>query len=70
VANVEPYVVAKDKFNAVSFSPVTTVAMRLEVEPATEFYKAGQIGPPAAMFLDKDTQWREFGLLEWRISVS
>jgi hypothetical protein len=44
--------------------------MRLEVEPATEFYKAGQIGPPAAMFLDKDTQWREFGLLEWRISVS
>ena len=70
VANVEPYVVAKDKFNAVSFAPVTTVAMRLEVEPATKFYKAGQIGPPAAMFIDKDTQWREFGLLEWRISIS
>ncbi len=68
VANVEPYVVAKDKFNAVSFAPVTTVAMRLEVEPATKLYKAGQIGPPAAMFVDKDTQWREFGLLEWRIS--
>ena len=68
VANVEPYVVAKDKFNAVSFLPVTTVAMRLEVEPATKLYKAGQIGPPAAMFIDKDTQWREFGLLEWRIS--
>ena len=45
-----------------------TVAMRLEVEPATKLYKAGQIGPPAAMFIDKDTQWREFGLLEWRIS--
>jgi uncharacterized protein len=70
VANVEPYVVAKDKFNAVSFAPVTTVAMRLEVEPATKFYRAGQIGPPAAMFIDKDTQWREFGLLEWRISIS
>ena len=68
VANVEPYVVAKDKFNAVSFAHVTTVAMRLEVEPATKLYKAGQIGPPAAMFLDKDTQWCEFGLLEWRIS--
>ena len=70
VANVEPYVVSKDKFNTVSFSPVTTIAMRLEVEPETKFYKAGQIGPPAAMFLDKDTQWREFGLLEWRVSVS
>ena len=68
VANAEPYVVAKDKFNAVRFAPVTTVAMRLEVEPATKIYKAGQIGPPAAMFLDKDTQWCEFGLLEWRIS--
>jgi len=68
VANVAPYVVAKDKFNAVSFAPVTTAAMRLEVEPATKFYRAGQIGPPAAMFIEKDTQWREFGLLEWRIS--
>ena len=68
VANVEPYVVAKNKFNAVRFAPVTTVAVRLEVEPATKLYKAGQIGPPAAMFIVKETQWREFGLLEWRIS--
>jgi DUF1680 family protein len=68
VANVEPYVLAKDKFNAVRFAPVTTLAMRLEVEPATKLYKAGQIGPPAAMFIEKDTQWREFGLLEWRVS--
>ena len=68
VANVEPYVVAKDKFNSVSFAPVTTIAVRLEIEPTTKFYKAGQIGPPAAMFIEKDTQWREFGLLEWRIS--
>jgi uncharacterized protein len=68
VANAEPYAVAKDKFNSISFAPVTTMAVRLEVEPTTTFYKAGQIGPPAAMFLDKDKQWREFGLLEWRIS--
>ena len=68
VANVEPYIVTKNAFNKVSFAPVTTVAMRLEVEPATKFYKAGEIGPPGAMFLDKNTEWREFGLLEWRIS--
>jgi uncharacterized protein len=68
VANIEPYVVAKDRFNVVSFRPVTTIAVRLEVQPTTKLYKAGQIGPPAAMFIDKDTEWREFGLLEWRIS--
>lgn len=68
VANIEPYAVAKDKFNSVSFAPVTTIAVRLEVEPTTKFYKAGQIGPPAAMFIERDTEWREFGLLEWRIS--
>jgi DUF1680 family protein len=68
VANAEPYAVTKDKFNSVSFAPITTIAVRLEVEPTTKFYKAGQIGPPAAMFIEKDTQWREFGLLEWRIS--
>jgi DUF1680 family protein len=68
VANLGPYLVAKDKFNSVTFAPVTTSAVRLEVEPATKFYKAGQIGPPAAMFIERDTQWREFGLLEWRIS--
>ena len=68
VANIESYAVGKDKFNSVSFAPVTTTAVRLEVEPTTKFYKAGQIGPPAAMFIERDTQWREFGLLEWRIS--
>jgi uncharacterized protein len=68
VANLQPYVVAKDRFNSVSFAPVTTIAVRLEVEPTTKLYKAGQIGPPAAMFIERDTQWREFGLLEWRIS--
>jgi len=68
VVNIEPYFVAKDKFNSVSFSAVTTIAVRLEVEPTTKLYKAGQIGPPAAMFIESDTTWREFGLLEWRIS--
>jgi len=68
VANIAPYIVSKNEFNSVGFAPVTTIAVRLEVEPTTKLYKAGQIGPPAAMFIDKDTQWREFGLLEWRIS--
>ena len=45
-----------------------TRAMRLEVEPRTVSYKAGEIGPPAAMFIDEDVEWREFGVIEWQVS--
>jgi len=67
VENQQPYPVEKDSFNRVEFMPVTTSAVRLEVEPASILYKAGMIGPPAAMFIDEDVEWREFGIIEWRI---
>ncbi|HWG60055.1 MAG TPA: beta-L-arabinofuranosidase domain-containing protein [Candidatus Acidoferrales bacterium] len=68
VSNAGPYSVAKDQFNAVSFAPVTTTAMRIEIEPVTTSYKAGDIGPPDAMFIRAPIQWRELGLLEWRVA--
>ena len=61
------YTVDKDTFNRVAFVPVTTGAVRIEVEPATHHYKTGEIGPPDAMFLSRDLDWREFGLIEWRV---
>jgi hypothetical protein len=61
------YTVDKDKFDSVTFPPVTTTAVRLEVEPQTRHYKAGEIGPPGAMFLNSDIDWREFGIIEWRV---
>ena len=61
------YSVDKDRFNTATFPTVTTTAVRLEVEPQTKHYKAGEIGPPGAMFLDRDIDWREFGLIEWRV---
>jgi DUF1680 family protein len=61
------YMVNKDTFNRVAFAPVTTGAVRIEVEPATHHYKTGEIGPPDAMFLSRDLDWREFGLIEWRV---
>ena len=67
VANRTPYPVAKDRFNGVQFDAVTTTGLRLEIEPQTVAYKAGQIGPPGAMFLNQDLAWREAGVLEWRI---
>ncbi|HKV98433.1 MAG TPA: beta-L-arabinofuranosidase domain-containing protein [Vicinamibacterales bacterium] len=61
------YGVEKDRFNHVDFAPVTATAVRIEVEPVTRQYKSGEIGPPDAMFLNRDIDWREFGLIEWRV---
>ena len=62
-----PYGVEKDTFNRVRFEPITTTAVRIEVEPMTRHYKSGEIGPPDAMFLNREIDWREFGLIEWRV---
>jgi DUF1680 family protein len=67
VENLQPYGIETGMFNTVSFTPVTTTAVRLEAEPRSVLYKAGSIGPPEAMFIDKDVEWREFGVIEWRI---
>jgi uncharacterized protein len=68
VANRAVYTLGKDRFNTVHFEPVTTTALRLEIEPQTVQYKAGQIGPPDAMFVTRDVDWREAGILEWRVA--
>jgi hypothetical protein len=59
--------VERDAWSTVEFEPVVTTAMGLAVEPRTVSYKAGEIGPPAAMFIDEDIEWREFGLIEWQL---
>jgi hypothetical protein len=69
VKNREAYGVEKDRFNSVSFEPVKTSAVRLEVEPRPISYRAGQIGPPEALFLEKDIEWRELGIIEWRVAT-
>jgi len=61
------YGVQKDQFNVVHFDPVLTGGIRLEIEPRGIEYKAGQIGPPGGMFLGQDIQWREAGVLEFRV---
>ena len=59
--------VKEDEFSTVTFQPVTTTAVRLEVEPQTVHYRSGEIGPPAAMFINEDIAWREFGVIEWEV---
>lgn len=67
VANRAPYAVTKNQFDIVEFEPVKTTAVRLEIVPQVAQYKSGQIGPPDAMFINHDLDWREAGVLEWRV---
>ena len=67
VAARQAYGAKKDEFNRVTFDSVRARALRLEIEPQKIPYKAGQIGPPEALFLEKDIEWRECGVIEWRI---
>jgi hypothetical protein len=62
-----PYRVALDDWSQVEFYPITTTAVRLEVEPSTVRWRGGASGPPAAMPIDEDVDWREFGLIEWQV---
>ena len=61
------YSVRRNAFNRVAFAPVTTSAVRIEIEPVTRRYASGEIGPPEAMFLTRDIDWRELGVIEWRV---
>ncbi|HUF71042.1 MAG TPA: beta-L-arabinofuranosidase domain-containing protein [Longimicrobiales bacterium] len=67
VAAERPYEVMLDAWSTMRFEPVDTTAVRIEVEPRTVQYGAGEIGPPAAMFIDSDIDWRETGVIEWRV---
>jgi hypothetical protein len=67
-ANRAAYTVQKDQFNRAQFEPVVTIAIRLEIDPKLTEYKSGQIGPPDAMFINQDLQWREAGVLEFRVA--
>jgi hypothetical protein len=63
-----PYGVDKDKFNRVAFDPVTTPALRLEIELQPKVYKKGALGPPDANYLRQDVTWFEGGVLRWRVN--
>ncbi len=62
-----PCAVNKDAWSEVTFKPTRTTAVRLEIEPRMVLYKAGAAGPPAAMPIAEDVQWREAGVIEWRV---
>lgn len=68
VSTPEPYGVAKDKFNKVSFEPVSTSALRIEITLQDKTYKKGELGPPDANYLTNDLTWYEGGVIKWRVN--
>ncbi len=68
VTGASAYTVAKDKFNKVTFHPVTTSGLRLEIQLQGKLYKPGSLGPPDANYLTQDLTWYEGGVIEWRVN--
>jgi uncharacterized protein len=68
VATSDPYTVEKDRFNKVSFQPVNTSGLRLEVQLQGNVYKKGGLGPPDGNYLSEDLTWYEGGIIEWRVN--
>ena len=62
-----PFGVEKDKFNHVAFEPVTTTALRIEIQLQPKVYKRGDLGPPDANYLRQDLTWHEGGVIQWRV---
>ena len=65
---VDPYGVAKDRFNRVGFEPVSTSGLRLEIQLQEKVYKTGALGPLYANYMAQDTPWYEGGVIEWRVN--
>jgi DUF1680 family protein len=64
----DPYTVEKDRFNKVSFRPVRTSALRLEIRLQGKVYRKGELGPPDGNYLAEDLTWYECGIIEWRVN--
>jgi uncharacterized protein len=68
VKTQDSYEAAKDRFNRVSISPVTTSALRLEIQLKPKVYPKGTLGPPDGNYLTEDFTWYEGGVIEWRVN--
>jgi hypothetical protein len=65
VKNKTFYEVEKDKFNKMTFEPVETEKLRLQMQLNGQ--KHLYLGPPDANYLKEPVVWYECGILEWRV---
>ena len=62
------YPVEKDRFNRVSFQPIRTSGLRLDIQLQGKVYEKGTLGPPDGNYLNEDLTWYEGGVIEWRVN--
>ena len=68
VANLGPYPIEIAGPSRVTFTPVTTSALRLEIQPRKQIYYDGTIGPPNGTSVrNGPLEWYECGVFEWRV---
>lgn len=70
VENPSGYAVEKDKFNTVTFEPVTTDGLRLVIKLSGQTFRKGELGPPDGNYMPEETIWYETGIIEWRVNPS
>lgn len=68
VSNPAEYTVERDRFNPVSFDPVLTNGLRLDIRLRGLELSAGELGPPDANYLEEDLIWYECGIIEWQVN--
>jgi uncharacterized protein len=69
VKNMSDYTVDKDKFNTVTFEPVTTEGLRIEIKLRGLEFRKGELGPPDGNYMPDNEIWYETGIIEWKVSV-
>jgi len=67
VETADAFGVEGDTFNTVRFEPVTTQALRIEIQLQPRTYETGLLGPPDANWMREDIVWYEGGIIEWRV---
>ena len=70
VQNLAGYGVEKDKFNTVTFEPVTTNGLRLVIKLSGQTFRKGELGPPDGNYMPEETIWYETGIIEWRVNAA
>jgi hypothetical protein len=66
VDNQDSYPVAIEGPSRVTFTPIKTTALRLEIHPQKQVFYDGEIGPPSGTAIrGGPLEWTECGVFEW-----
>jgi hypothetical protein len=68
VTTKDEFGIALDRFNRVSFDPVSCAGLRMEITLSPNLFPKNTLGPPDGNYLEQDVTWYEAGIIEWRVN--